>query len=220
MGFLLDQLDIAAGAQVLHLGCGTGYYTAIASCSRLRNAAERLSLRCSSGAPPKAHRAFCRPSAKATKTFATQHHTGILPARERQAEVVEPMIERRASDRHAKRRCIAAADLTQRYEALCGHYGMTPTRNNPGIAHENGAIEGPHAHLKGALQQALLLRGSAEFADRPPPVPVKLMPTKLPQAALPSRLIGYARVSTEEQDTRSAARRTARRLLRAAPCGD
>ena len=27
------------------------------------------------------------------------------------------------------------------------------------------------------------------------------MPTKLPQAALPSRLIGYARVSTEEQDT-------------------
>jgi protein-L-isoaspartate(D-aspartate) O-methyltransferase len=27
--FLLDQLDIAAGANVLHLGCGTGYYTAI-----------------------------------------------------------------------------------------------------------------------------------------------------------------------------------------------
>ncbi len=26
---MLDQLDIAAGAQVLHLGCGTGYYTAI-----------------------------------------------------------------------------------------------------------------------------------------------------------------------------------------------
>ena len=59
----------------------------------------------------------------------------------------------------------AAEDLTQRYEALCAHYGMTPTRNNPGIAHENGAIEGPHAHLKVALQQALLLRGSAEFAD-------------------------------------------------------
>jgi protein-L-isoaspartate(D-aspartate) O-methyltransferase len=27
--FLIDQLDIAAGATVLHLGCGTGYYTAI-----------------------------------------------------------------------------------------------------------------------------------------------------------------------------------------------
>ena len=28
---------------------------------------------------------------------------------------------------------------------------MTPTRNNRGVAHENGAIEGPHAHLKSAL---------------------------------------------------------------------
>ena len=27
--FLIDQLDIAAGENVLHLGCGTGYYTAI-----------------------------------------------------------------------------------------------------------------------------------------------------------------------------------------------
>jgi protein-L-isoaspartate(D-aspartate) O-methyltransferase len=27
--FLLDQLDIIAGEQVLHLGCGTGYYTAV-----------------------------------------------------------------------------------------------------------------------------------------------------------------------------------------------
>ena len=59
----------------------------------------------------------------------------------------------------------AAADLTERYEALCAHYGMTPTRNNRGVAHENGAIEGPHAHLKRALQQALLLRGSSDFAD-------------------------------------------------------
>jgi hypothetical protein len=59
----------------------------------------------------------------------------------------------------------AAADLTQRYEALCAHYGMTPTRNNRGIAHENGSIEGPHAHLKATLKQALLLRGSSDFAD-------------------------------------------------------
>ena len=55
------------------------------------------------------------------------------------------------------------ADLTARYEALCAHYGMQPTRNNRGVAHENGSIEGPHAHLKGALAQALLLRGSAGF---------------------------------------------------------
>ena len=41
-----------------------------------------------------------------------------------------------------------AADLTARYEALCAHYGMQPTRNNRGVAHENGSIEGPHGHLK------------------------------------------------------------------------
>ena len=57
----------------------------------------------------------------------------------------------------------ARADLTQRYEQLCCHYGMTATRNNPGIAHENGAIEGPHGHLKRAIADALLLRGSADF---------------------------------------------------------
>jgi hypothetical protein len=59
----------------------------------------------------------------------------------------------------------AAEDLTQRYDALCAHYGRTPTRNNAGIAHENGAIEGPHAHLKATLHQALLLRGSRDFTD-------------------------------------------------------
>src|SRR3546814_14254143 len=35
----------------------------------------------------------------------------------------------------------ARADLTTRYDALCEHYGMTPTRNNRGIAHENGSVE-------------------------------------------------------------------------------
>jgi hypothetical protein len=59
------------------------------------------------------------------------------------------------------------ADLTERYEALCAHYGMQPTRNNRGVAHENGAIEAPHGHLKAALQQALLLRGTRDFADLP-----------------------------------------------------
>jgi hypothetical protein len=58
-----------------------------------------------------------------------------------------------------------AEDLTARYEALCAHYGMEPTRNNRGVAHENGAIEAAHGHLKSALTQALLLRGDADFAD-------------------------------------------------------
>ncbi|WP_028218619.1 IS21 family transposase [Paraburkholderia oxyphila] len=55
-------------------------------------------------------------------------------------------------------------DLTTRYEALCVHYGMQPTRNNRGIAHENGSIESPHGHLKSAVRDALLLRGSNDFA--------------------------------------------------------
>jgi hypothetical protein len=59
----------------------------------------------------------------------------------------------------------AAADLTRRYEELCAHYDMTPTRNNVGVAHENGSVEGPHAHLKSAVQQAILLRGGGDFAD-------------------------------------------------------
>ena len=59
----------------------------------------------------------------------------------------------------------AQEDLTRRYEALCAHYGMTPTRNNRGVAHENGSIESPHGHLKKALEDALLLRGSRDFDD-------------------------------------------------------
>ena len=34
-------------------------------------------------------------------------------------------------------------DLTQRYSALMRHYAMIPTRNNTGVAHENGSIESP-----------------------------------------------------------------------------
>jgi hypothetical protein len=59
----------------------------------------------------------------------------------------------------------ARDDLTRRYEALCAHYAMTPSRNNRGIAHENGAIESAHGHLKQAIRDALLLRGSAGFDD-------------------------------------------------------
>src|SRR5271169_5056177 len=55
-------------------------------------------------------------------------------------------------------------DQTRRYEALCAHYGMEPTRNNRGVAHENGSIESPHGHLKQAVEDALLLRGSRDFA--------------------------------------------------------
>jgi len=57
----------------------------------------------------------------------------------------------------------AQEDLTRRYDALCAHYGMAPTRNNRGVAHENGSIESPHGHLKKAVKDGLLMRGSNDF---------------------------------------------------------
>ena len=59
----------------------------------------------------------------------------------------------------------AQADLTQRYQGLMRHYEMEPSRNNAGIAHENGSIESVHGHLKRELEDALLLRGTRGFAD-------------------------------------------------------
>jgi len=56
-------------------------------------------------------------------------------------------------------------DLTRRYDALCLHYCMEPTRNNRGVAHENGAIESPHGHLKNSIRDALLMRGTVDFED-------------------------------------------------------
>ncbi|MGH7717069.1 MAG: IS21 family transposase [Vulcanimicrobiaceae bacterium] len=57
-------------------------------------------------------------------------------------------------------------DWTKRYSTLCEHYGMRPSRNNPGESHENGSIEARNGSLKTALRQALLLRGSGDFDDR------------------------------------------------------
>lgn len=59
----------------------------------------------------------------------------------------------------------AQADLTDRFDALCHHYGMVPTRNNKGVAHENGSIESPNGHLKRAIEDALIMRGSRDFED-------------------------------------------------------
>ena len=44
---------------------------------------------------------------------------------------------------------------------------MTPTRNNRGVSHENGAIESPHGHLESQLEDALLLRGVRDFETMP-----------------------------------------------------
>jgi hypothetical protein len=57
-----------------------------------------------------------------------------------------------------------AGDYTSRYRELCAHLGVIATRNNRGVAHENGAIEGPHGHWKHRLEQQLIQRGSRDFA--------------------------------------------------------
>lgn len=59
----------------------------------------------------------------------------------------------------------ACDDMTNSYEALCSHYSMKASRNNPGVAHENGSIESAHGHLKRRIEQALLLRGSYDFTS-------------------------------------------------------
>ncbi len=53
--------------------------------------------------------------------------------------------------------------LTDNYQALCRHYGMRATTNNLGVSHENGAIETANGSLKRRIDQAVKLRGSADF---------------------------------------------------------
>lgn len=58
------------------------------------------------------------------------------------------------------------AGFTRRYEALLAHYGVVGQAIQPGQAHENGDAEQRHYRFKQALDQALMLRGSRDFAGR------------------------------------------------------
>jgi hypothetical protein len=57
-------------------------------------------------------------------------------------------------------------DWTLRYQGLMNHYGMQPTWNNVGVAHENGDVEQSHHRFKEAVDQALRVRGSRDFATQ------------------------------------------------------
>lgn len=57
-------------------------------------------------------------------------------------------------------------DFTARYKGLMAHYGMEPTANTAGEAHQNGDVEQAHYRFKEAVDQALRVRGSRDFADR------------------------------------------------------
>src|SRR5256885_8019048 len=56
--------------------------------------------------------------------------------------------------------------VNERYLGAMKHYGVEADRNTPGRAHENGSVEQAHHRFKRAVEQALLMRGTREFADR------------------------------------------------------
>jgi Integrase core domain len=57
-------------------------------------------------------------------------------------------------------------EFNGRYEALLKYYGVKPQRTNASSPHENGDAEQSHHRFKRAVDQALLLRGSRDFADQ------------------------------------------------------
>ena len=56
--------------------------------------------------------------------------------------------------------------LQPRYQALLQHYGLQGQAIKAGKANENGDAEQSHRQFKRALDQALMLRGSRDFASR------------------------------------------------------
>lgn len=69
--------------------------------------------------------------------------------------------------------CLSAAvantsnldEFTRRYQGLLEHYGLRPEKTNPNSGNENGDVEQRHHRFKRAVNQALMLRGSRDFAD-------------------------------------------------------
>jgi hypothetical protein len=69
--------------------------------------------------------------------------------------------------------CLSAAvantsnreEFTQRYQGLLAHYDLLAEKTNPNSGNENGDVEQRHHRFKRAVDQALMLRGSRDFAD-------------------------------------------------------
>jgi hypothetical protein len=53
--------------------------------------------------------------------------------------------------------------FTARYTELLNHYGMKPSKNYPGNAHENGDVEQAHFRFRDAVDQRLRLLGNRDF---------------------------------------------------------
>ncbi|MFH1707980.1 MAG: IS21 family transposase, partial [Planctomycetota bacterium] len=58
-----------------------------------------------------------------------------------------------------------AEEFTRRYQGLLAHYRMRSEAIQAGKANENGDVEQRHYRFKQAVEQALLMRGSRDFAD-------------------------------------------------------
>ncbi len=56
-------------------------------------------------------------------------------------------------------------EFTRAYEGLLRYYGLTGQKIQAGQAHENGDIEQRHYRFKQAVEQALMMRGSRDFAS-------------------------------------------------------
>jgi hypothetical protein len=59
---------------------------------------------------------------------------------------------------------IDTREFTRAYEALLRHYGLSGQKIQAGEARENGDIEQRHYRFKQAVSQALMMRGSRDFA--------------------------------------------------------
>jgi hypothetical protein len=55
-------------------------------------------------------------------------------------------------------------EFNQRYAGVMRYYGVKPQHTNPASPNENGDVEQSHHRFKRAVEQALLLRGSRDFA--------------------------------------------------------
>ncbi len=77
-----------------------------------------------------------------------------------------PALHRTDSLSAAVSNTVSPREFTRRYQELLGHYGIKPQKTQPRRANENGDVEQSHRRLKNALDQALMLRGSRDFADR------------------------------------------------------
>ena len=82
------------------------------------------------------------------------HHGGGVPRRVR-SDSLSAAVNNLSSDK----------EFASQYQAILSHYGVQGHRINVRRPHENGDVESSHGHLKTAVDQALRLRGSRDFAS-------------------------------------------------------